>query len=405
MKLPDSFTSFRYSDFRLRWIGQSISHAGTEMQFVALNWHIYEVTRSAWALALLGLTRIVPVVIFGLIAGSIVDRFNRKKILFITQIFQASLALLLAIITWKGLATPMFIYAINSVLSAIYSIDSPASQSFLPHLVPRKHFGNAVSLGVVGYNVSRIFGPAVGGFVIAYLGVGHVYAINAASFLVLFSALLFVRADGAIVGERPSATLIAIKEGVRFVQKNTIIWSTMLLDFFSTLFAEATILLPIFVKEILRVGPKELGILYAAPFVGATISGIIAASIGKGSHRGSVLLWSVVLYAIGTIVFGLSSNYILSLIALLIIGIGDGMSTIIRNIIRQLVTPDHIRGRMTAINMIFYTGGPRLGEVEAGIVAGLIGASGSVIVGGIGTIVVVAIMAATIPVLRNYKAR
>ena len=238
---------------------------------------------------------------------------------------------------------------------------------------------------------------------IAYTGVASVYLLDAVSYGILLGALFFMTAHGRIEGERKPASAASVMEGLRFVKSKTLIWSTMLLDFFSTMFAEATILLPVFAKDILHVGPEYLGFLYAAPFIGATLIGLIAASIGKRIHTGNVLLFSVAIYAIGTIAFGLSTNYWVSLATLMVVGAGDGMSAIIRNIMRQMNTPDHIRGRMTAINQIFYTGGPRLGEVEGGLVAGLVGTQASVILGGFGTLLTVVIMGLTIPLLRTYK--
>lgn len=402
-RIARRYPALTYRDYRYFLSGWFVSNAGTQMQLVALNWHIYELTRSPYALAILGATRIVPVIIFSLIGGTLGDSHNRKKILYVTQIFQAILGIMLAVITWLGLATPLVLYLMSSAFVALYAIDAPARSAFVPKLVQPEHYGNAVSLNVMGFNISTLAGPAIAGFAIAYWGVGSVYAMNAISFIFLFTALLQIRTSGAIDGTVQKASLSSVREGLSFVRNKTIIWSTMLLDFFSTLFAEATILLPVFAKDILHIGPELLGFLYAAPFVGATIMSLIASWIGKAIHTGRVLLISIVFYAIGTIAFGLSTNYALSLAALVIIGAGDGMSAIIRNIIRQLSTPDHIRARMTSINMIFFTGGPRLGEVEAGIVAGLFGAPASVVLGGIGTLLVVAIMAAAIPTLRNYK--
>ncbi|HLD24931.1 MAG TPA: MFS transporter, partial [Patescibacteria group bacterium] len=307
------------------------------------------------------------------------------------------------ILTITGEANPVNLLILNAMLIAIYSLDGPARSAFMPSLVKREHYGNAVSLHVIGYNISTVAGPAIAGFIIAYAGVGTVYIVDAVTYLVLLLALLGIRAHGRIEGIRQPANIQGIIEGIQFVKSKTLIWSTMLLDFFATLFAEATILLPIFAKDILHIGPELLGFLYAAPFVGATLVGVTAASIGKRLHTGAVLLWSIVVYAVGTIIFGVSTHYTLSLLALIIVGAGDGMSAIIRNIARQLATPDHIRGRMVAINQIFFTGGPRLGEVEAGIVAGIFSAPISVVIGGIGTLAVVLIMSLTIPALRTYR--
>ncbi|MEK7533090.1 MAG: MFS transporter [Patescibacteria group bacterium] len=403
MNVFHRYPALKSRDYMLQWIGQFISNAGTQMQTVAINWQLYEMTGSPYVLALLGASRIIPIILFSLVGGTIVDAHNRKKILYLTQISQALLAATQGVLTVMGLATPINLICINALLIAIYSLDGPARSAFMPSLVKRKHYGNAVSLNVIGYNISTVLGPAIAGFVIAYSGVAAVYFADAVSYLVLMATLFGIRAHGRIEGERKPASFSAMLEGLRFVRSKTLIWSTMLLDFFATFFAEATILLPVFAKDILHIGPELLGFLYAAPFIGATLMGFAAATIGKRINTGSVLLWSVVAYAAGMILFGVSTNYTMSLMALVIVGAGDGMSAVIRNIIRQLSTPDHIRGRMTAINQIFYTGGPRLGEVEAGILAGLVGAPVSVVIGGIGTLVAVGIMSVAIPALRRYK--
>lgn len=403
-RLLAKYPALSSHDYVLQWIGQFISNAGTQMQIVAINWQLYEMTGSPYVLALVGASRIIPVILFSLIGGAIVDAHNRKKILYMTQLLQAGIAFAQGILTVTGLANPVNLLVLNGLLIAVYSLDGPARSAFLPSLVAREHYGNAVSLNIIGYNVSTVAGPAIAGVIIAYAGIGAVYLLDAGSYLILLFALLGMKAHGKIEGVKKPASIAAILEGLRFVKSKTLIWSTMLLDFFSTLFAEATILIPVFAQDILHIGPQYVGFLYAAPFLGATITGVVAASVGKRLHTGKILLMSIVLYAIGTITFGISKNYILSLIALTVVGAGDGMSSIIRNIIRQLSTPDHIRGRMTAINQIFYAGGPRLGEVEAGLLAGLVGAPLTVVIGGIGTLAVVLVMGSTLRVLREYKA-
>jgi MFS family permease len=404
LNLRHRYPALSYRDFQLQWIGQFISNAGTQMQIVAINWHLYELTHSPYVLALLGASRIIPIIAFSMIGGTVVDAHNRKKILYVTQIAQAILAFALAFVTITHTATVVNLLLINMLLVALYSLDSPARQAFMPSLVKREHYGNAVSLNIIGYNISTVAGPAIGGFLIASFGVVAAYLVDAVSFAILLLTLLGIRATGAIdADKRQPVSFAAMKEGLVFVKSRTLIWSTMVLDFFVTFFGEATVLLPVFAKDILHGGPQLLGFLYAAPFIGATLMGIIASHLGKVLHTGKILFISVIFYALGTILFGLSTHVVLSLIALMIVGAGDGLSSIIRNIIRQLTTPDHIRGRMVGINMMFYMGGPRLGEIEAGLVAGLVGAPLSVIIGGIGTLIVVAIMASSIPALRSYK--
>jgi len=372
------------------------------MQIVALNWQIYLLTHSPVALGLIGLFRFLPIVVFSLIGGSFADAHNRKRILIISETLLAIFAVILAVTTFQGSITPTVIYAITICAAILTSFDMPARQAFVPSLVPKSALTNALSLNSIMWQIALIIGPTIAGFIIAHSGIEQVYILNAASYVLSTILLLFIRADGSIMGTPSIVGIAAIKEGLRFVKTRTMIWSTMLLDFFSTLLAGATALMPIFASDILHVGPQGLGFLYAAPAVGAVVAGYIIAHLGEIRKQGKVLLASVVLYAVGTILFGLSKHFQLSLLALFIIGAGDSISTIIRNTIRQISTPDAIRGRMTSINMIFFMGGPQLGEFEAGVLAAFVGAPMAVVTGGVGTLVVVGLMAAFIPSLRKY---
>ena len=399
---PQKFPALRHRDFRLIWFGQIISNTGSHMQIVALNWQIYLLTHSPVALGLIGLFRFLPIVVFSLIGGSFADAHNRKRILIISETLLAIFAVILAVTTFQGSITPTVIYAITICAAILTSFDMPARQAFVPSLVPKSALTNALSLNSIMWQIALIIGPTIAGFIIAHSGIEQVYILNAASYVLSTILLLFIRADGSIMGTPSIVGIAAIKEGLRFVKTRTMIWSTMLLDFFSTLLAGATALMPIFASDILHVGPQGLGFLYAAPAVGAVVAGYIIAHLGEIRKQGKVLLASVVLYAVGTILFGLSKHFQLSLLALFIIGAGDSISTIIRNTIRQISTPDAIRGRMTSINMIFFMGGPQLGEFEAGVLAAFVGAPMAVVTGGVGTLVVVGLMAAFIPSLRKY---
>jgi MFS family permease len=396
------YPAFTYHDFRLLWIGQLLSNMGTQMQFTALNWHIYLLTHSAFALGLIGLARFIPILVFSLFGGVTADAFNRKKTLLTTQIILTILASILAITTLSGHITPPLIYLITVLSTIVFAFDGPTRQAFFPSLVDREHLPNAVSLNSVMFQTSTIVGPGVAGFIIASMGIGSVYAINALSYLAVITALLMMFATGEIAGKKTKIAFSSIVEGFVFVKSQTLIWSTMLLDFFSTFFASATALLPVFAKDILHVGPEGFGILSAAPAIGAVIAGFIIAHMKGMKKQGYILLTAVTCYALGTILFGISHIFILSFIGLFIVGAGDSVSTIIRNTIRQLATPDYIRGRMTGINMIFFMGGPQLGEFEAGVLASAVGGPLSVVLGGIGTLVAIAAMTILVPTLRKF---
>jgi len=256
------------------------------------------------------------------------------------------------------------------------------------------------------FQIGMILGPTLAGFLLASHSPGLVYAINAASFVAVIAGLALMRAAGRQSGEeaqRTSLSLEALLEGLRFVWQTPIIVQTMTLDFIATFFASANQLLPIFAKDILVVGARGLGFLVAAPAIGAVIAGLMMARMGKLKRQGKVVIVSVAIFGAATIAFGVSRVFWFSLLMLAITGAADTISTILRQTIRQLATPNHLRGRMTSVNMIFFMGGPQLGEVEAGAVASLIGAPLSVVTGGLGCLIAAAISLIAAKNLRHYE--
>lgn len=394
--------ALKFRDFRLLWIGLLISRIGSEMQVVAVNWQVYLLTGSALSLGLIGLSRFLPIIFFSLFGGIAADMLNRRKIMLFSQFLMIFVSLVLTVSTFSGRVTPILIYFLIAGNSIASAFDTPARQSLAPSLLPKKYFMNAVSLNTIMWQTAIVLGPSIAGFIIAYFGVGSVYIINIFSFIGVILALIMMKTSGKVENKTAFFSLSSLKEGFAFVLKTPIIYSTMLLDFFATFFSSATVLLPIFAKDILSVGPQGLGFLYAAPSLGAVIAGIIFSSFQHLKNQGKILLVSVFVYGLATILFGMSKSFYLSLLFLFIIGAGDSVSTIIRNTIRQLKTPDYLRGRMVSVNMLFFYGGPQLGEAEAGVVAAMFGAPFSVVLGGLGTIVATAILAVLIPKLRNY---
>lgn len=398
------FLALQHRDFRLLWLGLFISSVGSEMQVVAVNWHVYLLTKSAFSLGIIGLSRFLPLLLLAPFSGMIADVIDRKKLILIAQISMTLFSFILTFATFTHIVSPTMIYVLIGLISAALSFDMPARQSIVPSLVPKKHFINAVSLNVTMRQASMVLGPMLGGFVIAFAGVGSVYFINALSFIGVILAVLAMHPLKSLTSIRPPFNLASLKEGFRFVKNSPMIYSTMLLDFFATFFASATVLLPVFAHDILKVGPTGLGFLYAAPSIGAIAAGLFVSTFGgKLRNQGKILLVSVFLYGISTIAFGISRSFVFSLVFLACGGVGDMISTVIRNTIRQLITPDHIRGRMIAVNMIFFMGGPQLGELEAGVVAGLFGTPLSVVVGGIGTILATIFVAWRTPQLKKYQ--
>jgi MFS family permease len=399
------FTALRHRDFRLLWIGQLISVTGTQMQLVAINWHVYLLTKSPLALGGVGLVRILPIIFCSLVGGVVADAVDRKRLMLATQGSMLVCAVALAVMTATGLHSIWPIYALTAIASAALAFDNPARQAMLPTLVPPEDFPNAVSLGIVVFNSAMIVGPALAGVLLSIRGPALIYGINAASFVAVIVALLLMHASGRprVEEQAPQISLGALREGLRFVWRTPIIVQTMTLDFIATFFASATALLPIFAAEILNVGPRGLGWLAAAPGTGSIVTGLLMARLGVNRKQGKIVLGSVLIYGAATVAFGLSRWFWLSLLMLGITGAADTVSTVLRQTIRQLVTPDRLRGRMTSVNMVFFMGGPQLGEMEAGAVAALIGATLSVVTGGVGCLLAVAAASLWAKELRRYE--
>jgi MFS family permease len=410
------FPALRYRNFRLLWWGLLVSFSGSFMQTAAILWHVSLLVpddRRALALGLVGLVRVVPIVFFSLLSGVAADALDRRRLMMVTQSVMAVLALILTVLTFRGLSAVWPIYLLAACSSAAGAFDLPARQALLPNLVPREHLPNAISLNTIMVQVASVAGPGLGGAVIASGGVGWVYAFNTVSFLVVIAALLMMRMDTPVEGVRPERqadrsnfTVAAALEGLRFVFRAPLIRSTMLLDFFATFFSSATALLPIFAQDVLHVGAHGYGWLYAAPAAGAVIaSAFMVRAVDWIDRRGFVLLVAVGLYGLATMGFGLSHWFWLSFACLAATGAADTVSMVFRNLIRQLETPDRLRGRMVGVNMVFFMGGPQLGELEAGLVASWLGPVVSVVSGGIGCVIATAWVAAATPMLRAYRGR
>jgi MFS family permease len=408
--LPPAVAVLRHRNFRLIWIGLLLSFTGSFMQNAALLWNVsllVPADRKGLALGIVGLVRVVPIVIFSMISGVVADASDRRKLMLLTQSGSAVVALGLAWLAFSGNTSVWPVYALAALSSAVGAFDLPARQSLVPNLVPRQDLPNAISLNAIMQQTSQVLGPALGGIVIASANLGWAYMINAISFAAVIVALLLMRdvpGRPEHHGNDPVSWQAAL-EGLRFVFRSPLIRSTMLLDFFATFFSSATALLPIFAQDILNVGATGYGWLYAAPAVGATMmSAAMVLLTSRINRRGPVLLWAVGLYGLATVVFGLSRSFWITFSALALTGVADTVSMVIRNIVRQLETPDRLRGRMIGVNMVFFVGGPQLGELEAGAVANWLGAPFSVISGGLGCMLAVAWLAAATPELRRYRA-
>jgi len=400
--LPPALQNRRY---RLLWLGLLVSIAGTQMQLAAILWHISEISDQPIALGAVGLVTILPVLLFSLLAGVFADSVNRRRLMFLTQTAMAVLAALLGWATLRHLDSLWLIYIVTAASASVSTFDLPARQSLIPNLVPDSMLTNAFTMNSIAFQLGSIAGPALAGLVLAQLGIGYAYLINAISYLAVIVALVLMGPVDQNLADASSRREIrsvlagwrsSVSEGLSFVANQPIILSSMLLDFFATFFSSATVLLPLFSKEILRVDVFGYGWLVAAPSVGAALTASFLVFTRQVRRQGVFLLAAVAGFGVATVVFGLSRSFWITYAALVLTGATDGFSTIIRNTVRQLLTPDRLRGRMTSVNQIFFRGGPQLGELEAGLLAQAFGPVVSVVSGGVGCIL------ATIWVWRRY---
>jgi MFS family permease len=398
--------ALKHRNFALIWGGLLVSMVGTQMQQWALFWHISKLSDDPIAVSIVGGVRFIAVLSFSLIGGLVADRYNRRSILFFTQSTAMLVAVILGILTLLGTIQLWHVYLLTGIQAAAMAFDLPARQALVPNLVPRDILPSAFSLQSIAFNTGAIVGPALSGIVIGYFGQESVYFINAISFLAVIFALI---ALGNIPQQQSEikrgfrAAVSDIRDGVRFIRRQPLILSTMILDFIATFFSSANTLLPYFAQNVLHIGEVAYGWLASAQSIGAVCVGLIASQYSHIRRQGPLLLGAVAVFGLATIIFGISRIYALVFLALALMGAADSISTIIRNTVRQMITPDSMRGRMTSINQIFFMGGPQLGEVEAGAVAQFFGVPFAIITGGVGTILGVWLVASIWPALVRYN--
>jgi len=401
LRIPPALKNRR---FFMLWAGLLVSIAGSQMQLAAIHWHIRSLTGTPDPMALggIGLARILPVIVFSLFGGAFADTYDRRTILFVTQSLMALTAAGLALLTFMGQIQIWHIYALTAVQAAAVAFDGPARQAIVPNIVSAEDLPNAFSLNSIAFNAGAVIGPALSGVVIATLGQGYTYFFNAVSFLAVILALLAIGEIPQDLKKASGISLRAMGDGVRFIFSRQIILSTMIMDFFATFFASANTMMPIVARDILNVGEVGYGLLISAQAIGSVTAGLVISQIPVIRKKGRVFLAAVLVFGLATVAFGFSNTFGLAMLTLVCIGAADTVSTIIRNTIRQLQTPDHIRGRMTSINQIFFQGGPQLGEVESGLVAAAFGVPFAIISGGIGTIIAAGLIVLKWPELRKY---
>ena len=391
-----------HRSFILLWFARLASVTASQMLMVALGWQMYDLTGSAWDLGLVGLLQFLPALALALPAGQWIDRHHRGRILAGCLALQVGVALTLALGSGGGLVTREWLLALSVVLGALRAVQMPAQQALTPLLVPSADLPRALAFSSAGLQGAIIAGPALGGLIYA-AGASATYGACAALFAVAGALCLAIRYDHQPPPHEPPSwhSLLA---GLRFVAAHKVVLGAVSLDLFAVLLGGATALLPMFAKDILHVGPLGLGLLRGAPALGALAMSLVLTRWPARRRVGPLMLAAVAVYGAATLVFGVSTNFGLSMAALAVTGAADMISVVIRQTLVQLETPDAMRGRVSAVNSLFIGASNQLGEFESGATAALLGPVGSVVLGGVGVLVVAGLWPRLFPALSRRDA-
>lgn len=395
-----SVNLFREKHFLRFWLVRLFCTGAFQMQAVAVGWQIYDMTHSAYYLGLVGLMEFLPMILLTLVAGHFADHYDRKFIIGICQVMKFLCMGFLAYGSMTGTLTSTSLLITIMIIGIASAFDRPAMQASLPGIVRREIFARAAAMCATAFQVATILGPAIGGFLYA-LGAASIYLVSGVLFLI--AGILICRiemrqekADGKEV------TLESLFAGITFIRSREVILGAISMDLFAVLLGGATALLPIYAKDILHIGAFGLGILRSAPALGAVLMSLFLGYFNLRRKVGKIMYASVAVFGLATVVFALSANFYLSLLALIVLGASDMISVVIRQTLVQLNTPDSMRGRVAAVNMLFIGTSNQLGEFESGITAAWFGAVPAAALGGIGTLIVVGLWIYVFPAL--YKS-
>ena len=393
--------AFTYPSFRLYQVARFFIVLATEMQSVAIGWQVYEITRSKFDLGFVALMQFLPGILLFLVSGHTADRYDRRKVLTAGYAGFAICSALLLAISLSHTQSVRLIYGVVVLVGIVRSFNAPASRAILPLLVPEEHFRSAFAWGATIFEAATILGPAVGGLVYGIFRTpSPVY--GAATVAAAAAALSML---GVIPKFRPRArepfSGKAVLAGLHYIWREKMVLGSISLDMFAVLLGGAVYLLPVFASDILHTGPLGLGLLRCAPAIGAAATAVMLAHRPLGRNSGAKMLWCVAGFGVATILFGISHSMVLSMVALMLVGATDMVSVVIRGILIQLFTPNDMRGRVNAVDMIFIGTSNELGGFESGVTAGIFGTSPAVIIGGAGAILVTAACAVLFPELRK----
>lgn len=393
----------RHRDFRVLWIGLLLSSVGSQFTQVAMAWQIYELTDSPLQIGMLGLVRAVPQMFILLFGGLLADAMNRRKLMMVTQASLFFVSGALALLTLAGQVTPLKLYGVTVFLALFSSLESPSRQAIVTNLVPAEDLARAFAVFSTQRQIATIAGPSIAGLVLAFAGPGICYGVDAASWLIMLASLALIRTKLPERGGWRTISLDSLRAGFRFVWSHAVIFPFLMMDFGANIFGTVRSLFPIYARDILAVGPQGLGILYAASAAGALLGALGFSVWGPARQAGRWILFGVTIYGLTLLLFAGSHLFWLSVLLLVGSGIGDTISAILRSTINQLSTPDELRGRMASINSIFTNSGPQLGQFQAGALAALIGTELAATSGALVILLIVAVLAARFPHVRDYR--
>jgi MFS family permease len=395
--------AFQYPSFVFFQTARFFIVLATEMQSVAVGWQVYEITKRPLDLGLVGLAQFLPGILLFLVSGHVADRHDRRKLIVICYVGFALCCGLLLVTSMRNVRSVYYIFAVLALLGVVRSFTGPVSRALVPQLLPEEHFTNAVAWASTIFQGAAILGPALGGLIYAFFrGPSAVYILAVIMAIAAVICTLKIKTESKPRTREP-INLTTVSAGLRYIWREKVVLGSISLDLFAVFLGGAVALLPVYAREILLTGPWGLGLLRAAPGVGAAAMAIFLAHRPLRRKVGLIMLWCVAGFGVSTILFGISRSLVLSLIALFFVGATDMVSVIVRAVLIQVATPDEMRGRVNAVDMVFIGASNESGEFESGLTAQWLGTLPAVVLGGVGTIIVTAIWAWRFPELRRVE--
>ncbi|RIX99239.1 MFS transporter [Aureimonas flava] len=400
--VEDRFAAFRNSRFLRYWLARFLGAFAVQVVAVSVGWQIYDLTRDPLDLGLIGLSQFLPALLLVFVTGTVADRYSRRHIMAIAILAQAAGAGALLFLTFQGLASPAPVFAVLVVLGVARAFFGPAASSLVVNLVTKDELANAIAWNSSSWQIASIVGPVAGGLLYG-LSAHLSYAVALALFAVAAALIVSVPAPAQRTSREP-ASITTVLAGFRYIWREKVVLGAVSLDLFAVLLGGAVALMPVFARDVLQVDEFGLGLLRAAPGVGAILTAIWLAAHPVKDHAGLVMFGFVALFGAFTVLFGLSTSPWLSIAALVLMGASDMISVYIREILLQLWTPDDVRGRVNAVNGIFVGASNELGEFRAGVMASLVGAVPATVIGGACTVAIAALWAWAFPQLRRARS-